>query len=144
MLLAPLAVLPLAGIVALVVWTGSRADVSPLATAVVAVTTLALGSRAFHLDGLADTADGLTASYDRERSLAVMRTGAAGPAGVVAVVLVSVLVSILVFVPVFVLVFVICFFAFCVIFLVSRCSNMCISMNLRHRGNIVSIITLHR
>ncbi|MDE0777999.1 MAG: adenosylcobinamide-GDP ribazoletransferase [Nocardioides sp.] len=88
MLLAPLAVLPLAGIVALVVWTGSRADVSPLATAVVAVTTLALGSRAFHLDGLADTADGLTASYDRERSLAVMRTGAAGPAGVVAVVLV--------------------------------------------------------
>jgi adenosylcobinamide-GDP ribazoletransferase len=53
-----------------------------------AVGALALSSRAFHLDGLADTADGLTASYDRERSLEVMRSGAAGPAGVGALVVV--------------------------------------------------------
>ncbi|UMG92800.1 adenosylcobinamide-GDP ribazoletransferase [Nocardioides sp. TF02-7] len=56
--------------------------------AVLAVAALALGSRALHLDGLSDVADGLTASYDRARSLEVMKGGTAGPAGVAAVVLV--------------------------------------------------------
>ena len=49
---------------------------------------LVLGTRAFHVDGLSDTADGLTASYDRERSLEVMHSGTSGPAGGVAVLLV--------------------------------------------------------
>jgi adenosylcobinamide-GDP ribazoletransferase len=62
--------------------------VPALAVAVVALGALALGSRALHLDGLSDVADGLTASYDRERSLAVMKSGTAGPAGVVAIVIV--------------------------------------------------------
>lgn len=82
MVLAPLAVLPLGVAVALVLWGGRELGLSPLALGLVAVGALALGSRAFHLDGLADTADGLTASYDRERSLEVMKSGAAGPAGV--------------------------------------------------------------
>lgn len=88
LLLAPLAVVPLGAVVGLILWAGAQTEVPPLAVAVVALGALALGSRALHLDGLSDVADGLTASYDRERSLAVMKSGTAGPAGVVAVVLV--------------------------------------------------------
>ncbi len=83
MLLAPLvAVLPaLAGAVA--VAAGRWAGVQPLVTGFVTVGVLALCSRGLHLDGLADTADGLAASHDRDRALAVMRTGDVGPAGAV-------------------------------------------------------------
>jgi len=89
MVLAPLAVLPLAAAAAVVVLAGGWIGLPPLATAYGVVLTLALGTRAFHWDGLADTADGLTASYSPVRSLEVMRTGPVGPAGVVAVVLVT-------------------------------------------------------
>lgn len=88
MLLAPLAVLPLGLLVALVVGLGGRTDLPPLAVAVVALGALAAGSRALHWDGLSDVADGLTASYDRERSLSVMKSGTSGPAGTVAVIVV--------------------------------------------------------
>jgi adenosylcobinamide-GDP ribazoletransferase len=88
MLLAPLAVAPLGVLVGLICWGGRELDLAPLAVAFVAVGALALGSRALHLDGLSDVADGLTASYDRERSLAVMKGGTAGPAGAAALVLV--------------------------------------------------------
>jgi adenosylcobinamide-GDP ribazoletransferase len=86
MLLAPLAAIPLGILVATVTWAGRAADLAPLAVGFLAVGALAAGSRALHWDGVSDTADGLTASYDRERSLAVMKSGTAGPAGVVAVV----------------------------------------------------------
>ena len=88
MLLAPVVVLPLGLLVAALLWLAERADLPYLAAGFVAVGALALGSRALHLDGLSDTVDGLTASYDRERALAVMRSGSAGPAGVVALVVV--------------------------------------------------------
>jgi adenosylcobinamide-GDP ribazoletransferase len=86
LLLAPLAVLPLAVPAALVLWW---LPVPPLVAGLLVVGLLALGTRALHWDGLSDVADGLTASYDPERSLAVMRTGTSGPAGTLAVVLVA-------------------------------------------------------
>lgn len=88
MLLAPAAVLPLGVLAGVVVWLGCAAGLPPTLLGLLAVGALALGTRALHLDGLADLADGLTASYDRERSLAVMRSGTAGPAGVVALIVV--------------------------------------------------------
>src|SRR5699024_7478198 len=63
-------------------FAGGRAGLPPLAVAALAIGLFALGNRGLHLDGLADTADGLAASYDRERALRIMRTGDCGPAGV--------------------------------------------------------------
>jgi adenosylcobinamide-GDP ribazoletransferase len=88
MVLAPLAVAPLGLLVGLIGWAGRELGVAPLAVALIAVGALALGSRALHLDGLSDVADGLTVSYDRERSLEVMKGGTAGPAGASALVVV--------------------------------------------------------
>lgn len=88
MLLAPLAVLPLGGLVAAIGWAGHAVGLPPGVVAFVAVGALAAGSRALHWDGLSDTVDGLASSYDAGRSLAVMKSGTAGPAGVVAVVVV--------------------------------------------------------
>ncbi|WP_367650362.1 adenosylcobinamide-GDP ribazoletransferase [Nocardioides sp. zg-DK7169] len=87
LLLAPVAVLPLGLLVAAVLLGGRELGLAPLALGVAATAALALGSRAFHLDGLADTADALTSSYDRERALAVMKRGNTGPAGAAALAL---------------------------------------------------------
>ena len=88
MVLAPVAVLPLAAAVALVVLACAALGIAPLVTGFLGIGVLALGSRALHLDGLSDTADALTASYDPERSLAVMKGGTAGPAGAATLVVV--------------------------------------------------------
>jgi adenosylcobinamide-GDP ribazoletransferase len=86
--LGPFAALPLAGLVLAILSAGRELDVPLAVTGLLAVGALAAGSRALHWDGLSDTVDALTSSYDATRSLAVMRSGSAGPAGVVAVVVV--------------------------------------------------------
>ena len=87
---APLVGLALGGVAAGIGVLGAR-TVSPLVGAVLALTALALLTRGLHLDGLADTADGLGPLRDRERALAVMRQGDVGSFGVAAVVLVLLL-----------------------------------------------------
>ncbi|MFT4082416.1 MAG: adenosylcobinamide-GDP ribazoletransferase [Nocardioides sp.] len=89
MLLAPLAVLPLGVVAGAIWWAADLVDLPALVAGLLVVGALALGTRVMHWDGLSDVADGLTASYDRERSLAVMKTGTSGPAGTVAVVVVA-------------------------------------------------------
>ena len=88
MALAPLAVLPLAIVAAGLGWLAGHTGWPPLLAGLVVVAVLALGTRALHLDGLADTVDGLGSGRDGERSLEIMRQGDVGPMGVVALLLV--------------------------------------------------------
>jgi adenosylcobinamide-GDP ribazoletransferase len=81
MLLAPVAALVPATAAAALAWAGAALGASPLLTAGLAIGLVALMTRGLHLDGLADTADGLAASYDRDRALGIMRRGNTGPAG---------------------------------------------------------------
>ncbi len=87
---------PLAGIVPglsgwLVAFVALRLELAALVAAVLVAAVFALATRALHLDGLADTADGFTASYNRSKALDVMRRGDSGPAGVVMLVVVVLL-----------------------------------------------------
>ena len=61
---------------------------SPLIAAVIGVAALAAQTRALHLDGLADTADGLGSNKPAEQALALMKRSDIGAFGVVALVLV--------------------------------------------------------
>jgi adenosylcobinamide-GDP ribazoletransferase len=83
---APLVGLVLGAAAAGTGWLGAR-FVSPSAGGVLALAVLALLTRGLHLDGLADTADGLGPLRSRERALQVMHQGDVGPFGVAALVL---------------------------------------------------------
>lgn len=88
MLVAPLACLPIGLAAGLVGAAGNWVGLPLLVTAGLIIGAVALASRGLHLDGLADTADGLAASYDRGRALEIMRRGNTGPIGAVTLVLV--------------------------------------------------------
>jgi adenosylcobinamide-GDP ribazoletransferase len=68
-------------------WLGSLLA-GPALGAVLALATLAVLTGGLHLDGLADSADGLLAGADRERRLQIMRDPRLGSFGVLALVLV--------------------------------------------------------
>lgn len=90
MLLAPPAMLPLLAAIALPLWALTALtsySAPPAVLAALMVTVHVLSTRGMHLDGIADVADGLSASYDRERALEIMKRGDVGPSGVAAVVL---------------------------------------------------------
>ena len=83
---APLVGLVLGALATVVGWLGARYG-EPLIGAVLAVAVLAALTRGLHLDGLADTADGLGPLRGREKGLAVRRAGEVGPFGVVTLLL---------------------------------------------------------
>jgi len=92
--LAPLVGAVLGVAAALVAEVARRAGTGDLVAAALALATLAALTGGLHLDGLADTVDGLaalrSARADRARALEVMRRGDVGPLGAAALVLVVV------------------------------------------------------
>lgn len=86
MLLAAGPGLVLATLVGSTVWLLHHLHTPPLVIGVLCATLLAICTRGLHLDGLADTVDGLGVAHNHEKALRVMRQGDVGPMGVFALV----------------------------------------------------------
>lgn len=87
MLLAPSTGLIVGGGAALVLVAGDLAGLGPLLRAALAVAAMATLTRALHLDGLADLADGLGSGRPADEALAIMKRSDIGPFGVVTLLL---------------------------------------------------------
>jgi adenosylcobinamide-GDP ribazoletransferase len=86
MLWAPVAVLPVALSAGLAGWGALLLGLPSILAGVVSVVIVVLGTRAMHLDGLADTVDALGSARDRDQALAIMKSGDIGPMGVAALI----------------------------------------------------------
>ncbi|GGK66622.1 adenosylcobinamide-GDP ribazoletransferase [Nocardia camponoti] len=82
---APVVGLVLGAVAAGALWLTSHA-LTPLLAGLIAVGILALLTRGMHIDGLADTIDGLGSYGSPERAREVMKSGGAGPFGVAALI----------------------------------------------------------
>ncbi|MCW5954884.1 MAG: adenosylcobinamide-GDP ribazoletransferase [Propionibacteriaceae bacterium] len=83
-----LAVAPVALLATVLGWIARALELPELVAGALVVGVVAWGTRALHLDGLADTIDGLGSGRESDRALQVMRRGDVGPMGVVGLVLV--------------------------------------------------------
>lgn len=92
MTFAPLVGLLLAGVATVFLWlpgwVPGWASFTPLLASALTIGLLAVLTRAIHLDGLADTADGLGSGKASAEALDIMRRSDIGPFGVVTLVLV--------------------------------------------------------
>lgn len=86
--LGPLAVVPLAVGAAGIAAGGGWLGLPELVTGLLVVGWLAVGTRAMHLDAVADVADALGGGWTPERARTILKSGDVGPMGVVALVLV--------------------------------------------------------
>lgn len=74
-----------AGLSALLLWALPPGAFSPLVVAAIGTAFGVLLTGAFHEDGLADVADGLGGSYQRERALEIMKDSRVGAFGAIAI-----------------------------------------------------------
>ncbi len=88
MLWAPIAILPVAVMAAGVGWVAHWLQMPAILAGLLVVAVLALGTRAMHADGLADTVDALGSGHGRDRALEVMKSGDIGPMGTLALIVV--------------------------------------------------------